>query len=177
MLEPSTMPTFRIWPRFKRCERLVSIGLATRPRASMRRGGKRAHERDADAVGLDQEIGPHDADLEAGGAGGIAGTGHWQAERNAIHGARRRHAERHETDATEILQRVEQARPDNFQRTAHACLGRTRLDQSKVPASTWRAIRHRRSGGRCGGRQANRQAPERPAARGAGRTSKVACGR
>ena len=59
-------------------------------------------------------------------------------ERDAVHGARGRHAERHVADAAEVLQRIEQARPDDLQRGAHE---RTSFAQSKVPASTSRAMR------------------------------------
>ena len=70
--------------------------------------------------------------------GGIAAQGVGKGERDAVHGARGRHAERHVTDAAEVLQRIEQARPYDLQRGAHE---RTSFAQSKVPASTSRATR------------------------------------
>jgi hypothetical protein len=100
-------------------------------------GRKRAHEGHAHAVGLDQQVRAHDTDLEARGAGGIAGQGIGEGEGDAVHGARRRHAERHEADAAEILHGVEQAGADHLERRRHAF---TSVDQSSVPASTSRAI-------------------------------------
>src|SRR5262249_26972699 len=82
---------------------------------------------------------PHDADLQPRRTQRVAAQGIGQAERNAIHGARGRHAKRHESDAPEILNRVEQARPHDPERGAHDAF--TTVTQSKVPASTARAMR------------------------------------
>ena len=100
---------------------------------------ERADQRDAHAVGLDQKVGAHHADLQARRAGGIAAQRVGQAQRDAVHGAGGRHAERHEADPAKILQRVEQARTHDFQFGAHALF--TSFAQSNVPASTSRAMR------------------------------------
>ena len=101
------------------------------------RGRERPDQRHAHAVGLDQQVGAHDADLEPRGAGGVADQGIGEGEGDTVHGARRRHAERHEADAAEILHGVEQAGADHLERGRHAF---TKVDQSSVPASTSRAI-------------------------------------
>ena len=100
-------------------------------------------------LGLDQQVGTHHADLEARRVRRIADERIGEPEADAVHRAGGRHAERHEADAAEILQRVEQAGAHDLQRAhdlissdvAQRPVERAGLDLARDASNSARSMR------------------------------------